>query len=245
MRMLKQKNIHVILTFIAGICSLLVLYEIPHIQEESDVIKEKKIVQDLKKDMPSSSHTAWQSMHDINSDFIGWLSFDNNLLALPVVQTSDNQKYLHTDFLGKENSCGTVFMDQQDRLYNQGILLYGHKVFYDRTSMFSPLTSLTDQDTYENNRFFSILLEHEIRYYEITHVMRYDIQTHAFDQRCSHFEESESFEKWIAYADTINCIKPFHTLNQNDSFCILQTCVRDSKDIRLLVIAKEIKRKST
>lgn len=243
MLMLKQKNIHVVLSLLAVICFFL-LYAIPHIQEKSDVIKEKKIVYDLKKDMPSSSHTAWQSMHDINSDFIGWLSFDNNLLALPVVQTSDNQKYLHTDFLGKENSCGTVFMDQQDRLYDQGILLYGHNVFYDQTSMFSPLTTLTDQNTYENNRFFSILLENEIRSYEITHVMRYNIQTHAFDQRCSHFEEPDSFEKWIAYADKTNCIKPFQTLHEKDNFCILQTCVRDNKDIRLLVIAKEIKRKS-
>ncbi len=222
---------------------MILLYAIPQIQVKSDVIKEKKIVYDLNKDMPSSSHTAWKSMHDINSDFIGWLSFENNLLALPVVQTVNNQKYLHTDFLGKENSCGTVFMDQQDRLYNQGILLYGHNVFYDQTSMFSPLTTLTSQDTYEKNRSFSLLLEHEIRSYEITHVMRYDIRTHAFDQRCSHFEDPDAFEKWIAYADKMNCIKPFQALHQEDYFCILQTCVRDNPDIRLLVIAKEIKRK--
>lgn len=244
--MLKQKNIHVILSIAACICSaalsLVIWYPL---QEESEAEREKKIVHLIDDNMQnSSSHAEWKGMHDINSDFIGWLNFENDLISQPVVQTDNNEKYLHTDFLGKENSRGTVFMDQQDKLNMQGILFYGHNVFYDSFSMFSPLTTLLDQKIYERNRMFSLLLENEIRTYEITHVLQYDITTRSFDQRRSSFEEPDAFNKWVQYADENNCIRPFQTLSNDDRFCILQTCVKDNADVRLLVIAKESERKS-
>ncbi|MDR0783101.1 MAG: class B sortase [Propionibacteriaceae bacterium] len=64
----------------------------------------------------------------INPDYIGWLRIPGTNIDYPVVQTTDNERYLTITFGGEENSSGTVFMDyRQTKGFNgQVAILYGH-----------------------------------------------------------------------------------------------------------------------
>lgn len=65
----------------------------------------------------------------INPDIVGWIYCPNNELNYPVVQTDDNDTYLHTLFDGTDNATGAIFMDKDDTApgcVDQQTTLYGH-----------------------------------------------------------------------------------------------------------------------
>lgn len=49
----------------------------------------------------------------INSDTVGWLFIPGTKINYPIVQTTDNDKYLHTGFNGEDNVAGTIFLDYE------------------------------------------------------------------------------------------------------------------------------------
>ncbi|MCM1054829.1 MAG: class B sortase [Bacteroides sp.] len=75
------------------------------------------------------------SLYDINSDLIGWINVggEDKIIDLPVVQTSDNDKYLNVDFYGASSKSGTIFADYRNT-FTRGLpqdftILYGHNTY--------------------------------------------------------------------------------------------------------------------
>lgn len=61
-----------------------------------------------------------------NNDTIGWLIVEGTKINYPVVQYKNNEFYLTHDFEKKKNSAGWIFMDYQNTLSDQNIVIYGH-----------------------------------------------------------------------------------------------------------------------
>lgn len=191
-------------------------------------------------DNPSlSEHKLWLRYQKINPDLKAVLVFENGLLSLPVVQSHDNTTYLRRGFDGSYDRKGTPFLDCQDHLSDPVFLIYGHLVYYDPSRAFSPLVRLETQEGFEKNHSFFLILEEEIRAYEIVSVFRITIQSHAFDQRKSSFSDRKDFDQWIGYAQNHNEIESREHAQMTDHFCLLQTCVRDNENQRLIVLARE------
>lgn len=187
----------------------------------------------------SINHTLWLRYQKINPDLKAVLVFENGLLSLPVVQTHDNTTYLKTGFNGLYDRKGTPFLDCRDCLSDPAFLIYGHLVYYDSTKSFSPLEKLENQDAYEKNQTFFLVTDKEIRTYEIISVFRIVIQDHSFDQRKSFFHDQNDFENWIGYAEKHNEIQTWKQAEITDRFCLLQTCVRENDNERLIVLARQ------
>ena len=90
---------------------------------------------------------------------------------------------------------GSNFMDYRNSLSDQNLIIYGHhfSVWNDetRTKAFTPLEQLLEEENYAANRYVTIVLENEIRRYEIAAVYEFD----AFDE-----EHLEKLQYWrIAY----------------------------------------------
>ena len=68
----------------------------------------------------------FEPLLEINSETIGWIKA-GTLVDEPVVYR-DNDYYLHYDFKGQKNSCGTVFMDVENSDWEKDkyLILYGH-----------------------------------------------------------------------------------------------------------------------
>jgi len=114
-----------------------VLY-IPDTPPAEDVLEEEPVLE-----MDSAALSA------INPDFIGWITVDGTDIDYPVVQGTDNSRYLNTTFSGANNRSGAIFMDYriEEGFDNHIVILYGHNMR--NGAMFGTLsqTNLNDNIT--------------------------------------------------------------------------------------------------
>jgi len=75
-------------------------------------------------DQPSQPAPDTAALLAINPDYIGWLKIDGTTIDFPVVQTTDDYKYLHTDFYGDPWKRGTIFASA---FSSNPIVLFGHQ----------------------------------------------------------------------------------------------------------------------
>ena len=64
-----------------------------------------------------------------NSDFVGSITVPNTVIHYAVVQTTDNDKYLHTSFYGAYSRLGTVFADYRCQITPDGNERQHHSIW--------------------------------------------------------------------------------------------------------------------
>ncbi len=104
----------------------------------------------------------------INEDIIGWLMFDGNGISYPVLQGTDNRKYLYTLADKTQNDAGSIFMDSlcAPDFEDPHTILYGHN--RKDGTMFGKLKLYAaDPSYYEKNRFFTVYTPDGYFRYEI------------------------------------------------------------------------------
>ena len=62
----------------------------------------------------------------INEDIIGWLIVENTNINYPVVQSNNNEYYLNHNLNKEYSSAGWIFMDSENKLDDQNLVIYGH-----------------------------------------------------------------------------------------------------------------------
>lgn len=219
---------------------------IPQLIDGQKANQEKEAISDIIKaeDENRFSQKAYNALKEENSDFVGYLKFDSGILALPVVQAKDNDYYLRRSFYKEYNDQGIPFLDYNCSLNSQNIVIYGHNVYYDDNAMFSPLSFLTDQEKYEENKTFKFYLDGQIRYYEIVNVYIVDTNELNFDFQKTDFKDEDEFNQWYATVLQNNVIDSGKTLTFNDNFITFQTCKRFYESGRIIILAKETNRTS-
>lgn len=93
---------------------------------------------------------------------IGWLVVDGTKINYPVVRYIDNQYYLNHDFKNQNNSAGWIFMDYQNKLTDNNLVIYGHH----RTdgSMFGSIDNLFSKKGDEDIEISLITTDEIIKY---------------------------------------------------------------------------------
>ena len=86
--------------------------------------------------------------------------------------------YWKTGEYDYNDNGGSNFMDYRNNLSDQNLIIYGHhfSVWNDetRTKAFTPLEQLLEEENYAPNRYVTLVLEDEIRRYEIVSVYNFD-----------------------------------------------------------------------
>ena len=85
---------------------------------------------------------------ELNGDYFCDLVIPGSDIRFPVVRGSDNQKYLHTSFIGEENILGAIFMDYRcGEASAPHTIIYGHDArAYDGSRlMFGVLRNYLDE----------------------------------------------------------------------------------------------------
>lgn len=183
---------------------------------------------------------GWQKFHDINPDFIGWLEFDSGVISQPVVQGEDDNQYLRRNMEGEYSGMGTVFMEAENKLSDQNLILYGHNVYIDETAMFSPLQKITDQGFYEENRSFRFYLEDRYKQYDIFCAYYFDTDDYnVYDYQIRNFQSRDQYSEWITYALKRNTIQSDAAYSITDRYMTFQTCKAWDPDTRIIVLAVE------
>ena len=81
----------------------------------------------------------FDALHALNPDIVGWLVVPGTGVSYPMVQGSDNHRYLHHTFLGVRNNSGAIFLDYRNMpdFTDAFTIVYGHNML--DGSMFAPL----------------------------------------------------------------------------------------------------------
>ena len=91
------------------------------VDENGNRITADGYVYDLKNQTPTKQeinnlpegtiNAEYAALYNENEDFIGWLNVPGTNIDEPVVQTDNNDDYLHTNFQGEYEYSGTLFAD--------------------------------------------------------------------------------------------------------------------------------------
>lgn len=184
----------------------------------------------------------YQELYRQNPDMVGWLTVKAAGIDYPVMQTpGDNEYYLRRGFDRLYALSGSLFLDEQCRLYDPPTanwIIYGHNMF--DGSMFGALGQFTDVSFYEEHPTFSFDTLYEEMEWQIVMVLRTTVGED--DLPYYTFFDATTPEEWQARYDAMMERRLFDsgvTAQYGDQLLTLSTCGQDMQD-RIAVIAKRI-----
>ena len=239
-----------LLMLLAGCSKEAVIEEEEVIEELIEEIEEEEIAVEEDPFDYVFLNQLLETNREINKDYIGELWFESELVHESVVQGATNDTYLRKNWkTGEYESSGSIFVDFRNTLEDQNIIIYGHYVYLSKDPngdrVFTPLRFLTEEENYEDNKTFYLLLDGEIRVYEIAVVYycqlvnnnteaRTDMQYYFTNYDESYFETYKAAIQKAAFYDT------GVDFGFNDKFVTLQTCVENRDDLREIILAKQV-----
>lgn len=171
---------------------------------------------------------------------------------------SGNDVYLRMDWKTmKFELGGSVFMDYRNSIYDQNIIIYGHhypkNLDKDRVLFFTPLEKLMEKENYEDNKYVDIVLENEVRRYEIAYVYLFHTNPNQYDDYDSlqYYRTNYEYDYYgdpdegyyQKYIDKMESVKLYDTgvkLSTDDRTLTLQTCLENTDQAVEIVVCKEI-----
>ncbi len=190
----------------------------------------------------SELHKAYEPPMDFallrerNPDTVGWIRIPDTRIDYPIVQSTDNEKYLHTDFDGNESVYGAVYLDCDSKADFSGWNnpLYGHHM--KDGSMFKDVVKFKDENFFKEHQYFDIYTPE--RRIHLKAVSCYYTDSNGIVRKTG-FVSQESFDEWTK-ARLLPC--EFAELPECsvDSMFVLVTCSYEENDARTVLFAVEV-----
>lgn len=171
----------------------------------------------------------FKSLKSKNNDVIGWITVPGTRIDYPIVQTSDNDKYIHTLFNGKPGGAGCIFADYRADPFNDTLTtIYGHRM--KDGSMFNNLKYYKDFSFAQHHR--TITLYTPERIYNCKIVLFATIR--ADDAVYNTYYNSAS--------DVVKQLKDkaayiYNPINDTDKLIMLSTCTYEFDNARYVLLA--------
>ena len=245
-----RKIITILLICVILVCIYFIGHDLMMSKKEADDVKYvDNIVAETLNDQEDTKFNlaSYKALKDANSDFVGYLAFDSGIIEEPVVQCGNNSYYLSYTFNKNYSTLGTVFIDADATIDDTNFTIFGHNNSYDFSVKFSKLNDLIqNQTTYEDNAYFSIYFENEIRDYVICYmyyISEEEFQDYNFMRTT--FSSKGDFEDFIGFARRKTNITPIDGgIEYGNNFVTLQTCKRMNASVKVIAVAREIMRHS-
>lgn len=170
----------------------------------------------------------------VNPDTKGWI-YEKDLLNYPIVQTDNNDHYLHTTFSGESNPSGCLFIDSMmpKGLNGKYCIVYGHNM--NDASMFGCLQKFhQDTDFYKKHPTMHIFIGPKHYIYNVVAAYKADVSGFTYYDALNNEDVTDFIEK--ARKESIY---PMYTGEVTDvtPIIVLSTCTELSEDqYRFVVI---------
>lgn len=161
------------------------------------------------------------ALQAVNPEVVGWIYCEDTGLNYPVLQSSDNDYYLHRSYDGSYNFSGSIFVEAENRpgFADSNTIIYGHNMKND--SMFACLSDWADQAFYEAHPIIWLLTPE--RDYKIQLVSGYT--TSAYSETYVIFSESgEEFGAYLRHAVEQSDFQANAELDEQGRYVLLSTC---------------------
>lgn len=168
------------------------------------------------------SPVDFESLESINQDLVGWLRLDALDLSYPIVQTDDNDYYLHKTFEGTDNFAGCIFIDHLNdpKFGDSNTIVYGHNM--KNGSMFGTLHNLSDRTVYAKDPYFWIYTPDKTYKFHIFSCRTVETGSSTYTIKFSTKDDYLEYLKDAANASEVICDSM--TLDASDKIVTLSTC---------------------
>lgn len=193
---------------------------------------------------PPEVLAEYVSLHTQYPDLAGWVRIPDTKVDLPVMQSKDNDYYLHRNIDGTEDINGTLFLDYRANLQKQSAnyIIYGHNM--KSGEMFGGLKQYLEEPYLSQHDKIQFDTIYEKQTYQIVAVCLTDVGNQTEESyRYYDFIEAESDADIEAFLQNIrSCavIDKTQDVTVNDKFLTLSTCNSYVEDGRLYLVAKKL-----
>lgn len=203
--------------------------------EENESLQETKPQQEEPTEAPYVSPIDFEALRAENPDVVGWIRIPDTQIDYPILQTDDNETYLHRDFDGNDSVYGAIFLDcdSESDFSGWNNPIYGHHM--KDGSMFKDIVKFKDEAFFKEHQYFEIYTPE--RTIHLKAIACYYSSSDGIVRRTK-FRDQEDFDEWLAerlkicsYAQS-----PEHLVS---SVFTLVTCSYEMADARTLLFAIE------
>lgn len=177
----------------------------------------------------------YDKLLSMNEDFKGWLYIPGTNISYPLVQTDNNDYYLHHNFEKESNSGGAIFISSNNAnpFEDANTIIHGHHMR--DGSMFATLMNFKEEDFAKSTSIY-VNTKDKLLEYQVFSVF---YETANNDSYQNGFVSDEDY---LAYVNTLKGKSLFNLevpeFTAADKMITLSTCDYDVNDGRLLVCAK-------
>ncbi|MBQ0098808.1 MAG: class B sortase [Oscillospiraceae bacterium] len=176
----------------------------------------------------------FDELKKINPDVIGWLYCKDTQINYPVVQTDNNEYYLHNMINGEYNFAGTLFVDYRCEKDFAGLntIIYGHNM--KNGSMFGDLPKYKAQDYYDAHPTMLLLTPDKTYKVELLSGQVTASDSDAYDI----ISKREDLTKYLENAVSQSFFKTDSSVDDAEKIITLSTCSYEYENARFVVIGK-------
>ena len=179
----------------------------------------------------------FDALRKINPDVIGWIYYESSHIDYPIVQGTDNDKYLYTMFDGTPGGFGCLFADAKtDKAFKQfNTIVYGHHMR--NGSMFADLKKLQDQEYCREHPRMELVTPEGKFHLEICAFLNQPSDSEIYTTNIVDLGERNE------YLGLLNNLASYTTnevMDIRDRLVILSTCVDATGPNRYIVVCKMV-----
>ena len=163
----------------------------------------------------------FEALKEENPDFRGWLYFPLLDISYPIVQSEDNNHYLHYSFSGEKTSAGCIFMDcgATSDWSDRNTFVFGHNM--KDGSMFGSFDKLVKGEVnIKDDPYFYIYTEEGVRVYEIFSLY----ETDSSSDRYMTFTSDAAYDEYTVWAKVYSIFESDCNLNRREDLVSISTC---------------------
>lgn len=200
--------------------------------------------------LPTGAINAeYAALYAKNNDFIGWLNIPGTNVDYPVMQTDDNDYYLHRNFDRQEVFEGTLFADYRGKITPEGMpqntVIYGHNMLlkyqfsalqnYKKDIEFLKMSPVIEFNTLYGNAKYKIISVFLVNWLpKDGEVFRYN--------STNYFKNQSEFFDFVLECMDRSLYETGVDVEYGDEFLTLSTCDMSTyMDLRLVVVARKVR----
>lgn len=192
------------------------------------------IKQDQTGKKPESFKVDFAKLLEMNADVVGWIRFEEPAeINYPVVQGTDNEKYLKKTFEANTNKLGTLFVDCENAgdFTDKNTFIYGHNM--KNGSMFAQLLKYKKESFYKEHPYFYIYTPNgNVSKYQIFSAGVVKATSDSYQKA---YQDDAAYQHYIDYIEQQSIYATGVDVTTESQIVSLSTCTNVKEDERFLV----------
>lgn len=177
------------------------------------------------------------ALHEMNPDVVAWIYIEDTAISYPIVQGTDNKKYVNQMVDGRYNAAGSIFMDYRNDsdFSDRNTVIYGHNM--KNGSMFAQVPDYRQKGFLEEHPTGVIVTPDQDFQFEIIAGYVTDIYGDAWK---TGFAGDREYLTWLEAAMKRSIIGGSYDVTASDRVITLSTCVYDFEEARFVLVCRII-----